>query len=78
MIIAACSFDRRLALTPGHAAQGKNPESEKRAPTFKTGPEPGQRIPPFEAPDQNGTLRTFESLRGPKGALLVFFRSADW
>jgi hypothetical protein len=28
--------------------------------------------------DQDGRLRTFESLRGPKGLILLFFRSADW
>ena len=39
---------------------------------------PGSRIPNFEAPDQNGNLRTFESIRGPKGAILLFHRSADW
>ena len=29
-------------------------------------------------PDQNGTTRTLKSVLGPKGAILVFFRSADW
>ena len=38
----------------------------------------GERIPPFEAPDQHGRHRSFESIRGPNGAFLVFIRSADW
>ena len=38
----------------------------------------GDRIPEFRLSDQNGTMQTFESLRGPKGAMLVFYRSADW
>lgn len=38
----------------------------------------GDRIPAFSLPDQNGKLQTFESLRGPKGAMIVFHRSADW
>jgi hypothetical protein len=38
----------------------------------------GARIPAFEAADQNGRTQTFETIRGPKGALLVFYRSADW
>ncbi len=44
----------------------------------KTGPDIGERIPAFELPDQNGNTQTFESLRGPKGLVLVFVRSADW
>ncbi len=45
---------------------------------LKTGPEVGSRIPSFEVKDQDGRKRTFESIRGPKGALLMFVRSADW
>lgn len=44
----------------------------------KTGPEIGTAIPPFEASDQNGKLQTLETLRGPKGLVLMFVRSADW
>jgi hypothetical protein len=47
-------------------------------PPIKTGPNRGQKIPPFRAVDQNGKEQTFESIRGPKGALLMFYRSADW
>ncbi len=35
-------------------------------------------MPAFEAPDQNGKMHTLKSLLGPKGAVLVFYRSADW
>lgn len=42
------------------------------------GPEVGQKIPEFQARDQHGTLETFESIRGPRGAVIVFIRSADW
>ena len=38
----------------------------------------GSKIPAFEARDQKGMVQTFESIRGPKGAFLVFYRSADW
>lgn len=44
----------------------------------KTGPAVGQRIPSFEATDQNGKRQTFELLRGSKGLVLLFVRSADW
>ena len=46
--------------------------------SFAQAPAPGSRIPELRLPDQNGTLQTFESIRGPKGAMLVFYRSADW
>ena len=44
----------------------------------RTGPPIGSKIPPFEAVDQSGRRQTFETLRGPKGLVLLFFRSADW
>jgi hypothetical protein len=44
----------------------------------KTGPELGQQVPGFAAEDQNGRTETLKSIMGPKGAMLVFFRSADW
>jgi len=43
-----------------------------------TGPNVGQRVPDFRLRDQNGAEKTLQSILGPKGALLVFFRSADW
>jgi len=43
-----------------------------------TGPAVGDRVPDFAAPDQAGRTQTLESVMGPKGAMLVFFRSADW
>ena len=43
-----------------------------------TGPEIGQAIPAFSMSDQAGTVQTLKSIMGPKGALLVFYRSADW
>ena len=44
----------------------------------KTGPSVGSAVPKFEAPDQHGRPQTLKSIAGPKGALLVFYRSADW
>ena len=43
----------------------------------KSGPAVGARIPDFAAVDQDGSRQTFESLRGPKGLVLLFSRSAD-
>ena len=42
------------------------------------GPKVGERVPEFSLPDQLGSTRTLKSTFGPKGAVLVFFRSADW
>lgn len=44
----------------------------------KIGPQVGQRVSDFSAPDQKGQPRTLQSILGPKGAILVFNRSADW
>jgi cytochrome oxidase Cu insertion factor (SCO1/SenC/PrrC family) len=38
----------------------------------------GAAAPAFKLRDQNGRERDFASLTGPKGLVLVFFRSADW
>jgi hypothetical protein len=44
----------------------------------KTGPAVGQLVPDFSAQDQTSRSQTLKSILGPKGAMLVFFRSADW
>ena len=44
----------------------------------KLGPQVGDRVPDFTLTDQNGKSWTLPSLVGPSGAMLVFFRSADW
>jgi len=42
------------------------------------GLEVGRKAPAFSARDQFGREQTLETLKGPKGAVLLFFRSADW
>jgi peroxiredoxin len=44
----------------------------------KRGPQIGTRVPDFTLLDQKGQSRTLASLMGPKGLMLVFYRSADW
>jgi hypothetical protein len=44
----------------------------------KTGPKVGEEVPDFTLTDQNGKRWSLHELMGPKGLLLVFFRSADW
>ena len=42
------------------------------------GPQIGERVPDFNLPDQSGQVRSLDSIMGPNGVMLVFFRSADW
>jgi hypothetical protein len=42
------------------------------------GPPVGSKMPGFDLRDQSGKAHTLASLLGPKGAVIVFFRSADW
>ena len=42
------------------------------------GPQVGEAVPDFKLSDQNGEVRTLESIKGPNGAMLLFHRSADW
>jgi cytochrome oxidase Cu insertion factor (SCO1/SenC/PrrC family) len=58
------------------------PTAQQSQPTLpdvqKLGPQIGTRVPDFMLLDQKGQSRTLASLMGPKGLMLVFFRSADW
>ena len=38
----------------------------------------GAKAPDFAAHDQFGHGQTLQSLAGPNGLVLLFFRSADW
>ena len=38
----------------------------------------GQKAPAFSARDEFGHVQTLDSLKGPNGTILLFFRSADW
>jgi peroxiredoxin len=44
----------------------------------KLGPQIGELVPDFNLKDQYGNPQTLKSIMGPKGAMLVFVRSADW
>ena len=58
------------------------PAAQQVAPTpvgvSALGPQVGQQVPDFRLTDQAGRIWTRESIMGPRGAMLVFFRSADW
>ena len=61
------------------AAGGQSPQPARQAiDVSKLGPQVGQRVPDFSLTDQAGRTRTLQSIMGPRGAMLVFLRSADW
>jgi peroxiredoxin len=64
----ACAQDLRPRLRP------LNDQSANA----KTGPAVGSHIPEFAAVDLMGRRQTFDTLKGPRGLVLVFARSADW
>ncbi len=53
-------------------------QSPNRIDVSKLGPQVGERVPDFTLKDQNGKTWMLQSIMGPKGAMLVFYRSADW
>jgi cytochrome oxidase Cu insertion factor (SCO1/SenC/PrrC family) len=53
-------------------------QSSQKVDTSAIGPRVGQRVPDFSGTDQHGQQHTLASSMGAKGAMLVFFRSADW
>jgi hypothetical protein len=54
------------------------PATREKIDVSKLGPQMGERVPDFSLKDQTGTTRNLKSIMGPKGAMLVFVRSADW
>ena len=46
--------------------------------TSRIGPQVGAVVPAVDGVDQFGNHRALSTIYGPKGAMLVFFRSADW
>jgi len=58
-------------------SQQENPSTDHAA-APSVGLEIGQQAPSFALPDQFGHKRSNETLKGSKGTILLFFRSADW
>ena len=67
-----------LALSAGALARQPAPAAPVRIDVSKLGPQVGERVPDFSLPDQRGRTHTLRTIMGPKGAMLVFVRSADW
>jgi peroxiredoxin len=60
------------------ASVATSAQDVRRVNVSKLGPQVGQTVPDFSLADQHGTKRTLQSIMGPKGAMVVFYRSADW
>ena len=60
------------------SAGGPQPPAAQAVDVETLGPQVGETVPDFTLQDQTGRARALSSLLGPKGAVLVFFRSADW
>lgn len=60
------------------AQQQSTPMPASRIDVSKLGPQVGDRVPDFSLQDQDGRTQTLQSIMGPRGAMLVFIRSADW
>ena len=73
--IVTCAPSLALALT---CVLGVAAQAPPTIDTSAIGPQVGEMVPEFSGTDQFGKRHTLESSLGPKGAMLVFFRSADW
>jgi hypothetical protein len=56
--------------------QANSASNQKGSPTI--GLQVGQKAPAFAVQDQFGHDQSIETLKGAKGTVLLFFRSADW
>ncbi len=75
MVVVMATFI--LGLT-SMACGPTSPAARTRVDVSALGPQVGERVPDFSLPDQNGKIWTRQSIMGPKGAMLVFVRSAEW
>jgi hypothetical protein len=76
--IAACAC---LCLCPQVSGAGQVGTQQSAGTTVdidEKGPKVGEVLPDFTLADQHGRPHSLTSLVNPKGAVIVFFRSADW
>ncbi|MPY86900.1 MAG: hypothetical protein GEU99_03165 [Luteitalea sp.] len=67
-----------LLASSSEARLGQPSSTSQMVDIQRLGPQVGERVPDFNLVDQTGNRLTLKSVLGPKGALLVFVRSADW
>jgi cytochrome oxidase Cu insertion factor (SCO1/SenC/PrrC family) len=67
-----------FATGAGQARESQSSTAAAAVDVARVGPQVGTTLPDFTLRDQRGEPHSLTSLLGPKGALIVFFRSADW
>lgn len=77
VVLAALGVLSCCLLTLGQTRTGQVPNFDPNK-DVKTGVVIGQPIPSFRLLDQFGKWQDFNSVKGLRGAVLIFFRSADW
>jgi hypothetical protein len=77
ILATVAAFLAVLGVCRADAGQTRQPARQKIE-VGKLGPQVRQQVPDFNLRDQTGRVRNLESVMGPRGAMLVFFRSADW
>ena len=78
LLTYACLSLALLLAHPAARAAVRPQTPKQKIDVSKLGPQVGERVPDFNLKDQNGKTWTLQSIMGPKGTMLVFFRSADW
>ena len=79
LVASIASLGLIAGFVPLTAGASQSPAATRtKIDVSKLGPQVGERVPDFSLKDQNGAVRTLQSIMGPKGAWLVFIRSADW
>lgn len=73
----ACAAALIVYAALGLGMSGKE-QAEKTTDSVAIGIEVGQKAPTFNLKDQFGNKQSNETLRGTKGTVLLFVRSADW
>ena len=68
----------QLAIGAGEARAPESGTAVMQVDVEHLGPQVGTSLPDFTLRDQGGEARSLKSLLGPRGAIIVFFRSADW
>jgi hypothetical protein len=78
--VCAFAVAASLAGTPVRGQAPASPQASARemVDVSRLGPQVGERAPDFSLKDQSGRVQTLQSIMGPRGAILVFYRSADW
>jgi hypothetical protein len=77
LVSLAAMFLSAWGIDAAAGGQGTQP-ARVTVDVARLGPQVGERVPDFSLPDQTGRTRNLESIMGPRGAMIVFLRSADW